>query len=332
MGIFGFLKKQFVDVIDWTEEGPGVLALQYPMEDREIQNGAELTVRETQAALFVNEGKVADLFGPGQHRLSTKTLPLLTALKNWDKLFASPFKSDVYFFSLREQLDQRWGTTQPIVVRDKEFGPIRLRAHGAFSYRISDPRVFFGKVSGTQGVYGTEQLSGQLLATVLTELAAFLGRGEVAFLDMAANQQKFSETLREALKGAFARYGLTVETFMVQSLSLPEDLQERLDKVASMRMVGDLKQYAQFQAADSISAAARNEGGAAGAGVGMGAGIAMGRAIMDSMASGPGGAAGGGASTDPMQVIAKLHELVKAGALTQAEFDAKKAELLKAIK
>jgi membrane protease subunit (stomatin/prohibitin family) len=277
MSLVSFFSKQFVDVIQWNEEGSGVLAYRYPMQDQEIQNGASLTVRESQLAVFINEGKVADSFGPGRYTLTTQTLPVLTSLKNWDKFFESPFKSDVYFFSTREQTDQKWGTATPITVRDKEFGVVRLRANGIYSYQVKDIQAFWTKLSGTSPVYTTADIDGQLRAAVMTALATFLGGSNIAFLDMAANQTKFSELLKAAVAPTLAEYGLDLKSFFVQSVSLPEELQQHLDRVSSMRMVGDLKQYAQFQTADSIPIAAANPGGVAGAGAGIGAGIAMGQ-------------------------------------------------------
>jgi membrane protease subunit (stomatin/prohibitin family) len=326
MSLFGLFKKQFIKVIEWNESENGVLAYRYPTEDHEIQNGAQLTVRDTQLVLFVNEGELADLFEPGMHTLNTQNLPLLTSLKNWDKFFKSPFKSDVYFFSTREQIDQRWGTPSPIVIRDKEFGPIRLRANGTYSYRLKNPRVFFKKISGTREQYTTQELEGQLRATIMTSLATFFGSAQVSFIDMAANQTKFSETLKEVLSAPLAEYGLKLESFYVQSVSLPEELQSHLDKVASMNMVGDLKRYVHFQAADSMSAAAQNEGGAAGAGAGLGAGMAIGQAMSQALT----GASGQG-SEDPAAMISRLHDLMTKGVITNAEFEAKKAELLKKI-
>jgi membrane protease subunit (stomatin/prohibitin family) len=328
MGIFSFISKQFIDVIDWTEPGDGILAYRYPMQDREIQNGAELTVRETQLALFVNEGEVADVFEPGRHQLTTKTLPIMTNLRNWDKGFASPFKSDVYFFSTREQLDQKWGTAAPIVIRDKEFGPIRLRAFGTYSYRIKNPKVFYKKVSGTRELYTTEEMEGQLRSMIMTSLATFFGSAEMGFVDMAANQQKFSQTLMEVLSIPFTSYGLSLESFYVQSISLPEELQKFLDQASSMRLVGDLKKYAQFQAAEAIPAAASNPGGLAGAGAGLGVGMGLGQTMNEAFQGGQGG---GASAEDPVAMLSKLHELLTKGVLTQTEFDAKKAELLKKI-
>jgi membrane protease subunit (stomatin/prohibitin family) len=161
MSLMSFIRKQFIDIIQWTEDSDGVLAYRFPLDDNEIQYGASLTVRESQMAVFVNEGKVADVFGPGMYKLTTQTMPVLTYLKNWDKLFESPFKSEVYFFSTRAQLDNKWGTPQPITLRDKEFGAVRLRAFGNYSFHMADPKLFYTQISGTREVYTTADIEGQ---------------------------------------------------------------------------------------------------------------------------------------------------------------------------
>jgi membrane protease subunit (stomatin/prohibitin family) len=331
MGLFSFISKQFIDVIQWTEQESGVLAFRYPMEGMEIQNGAQLIVRDTQTAMFANEGKVADVFEPGTHTLTTKTLPILTYLQNWDKFFESPFKSDVYFFSLREQLDQKWGTPEPITVRDKEFGALRLRANGNYSYRLSDLQTFWTNISGTSEIYRTRDLEGQLRAIVLTSISSFLAQSDVAFIDMAASQSDFSAKLKEVVAPEFKKLGLELTGFYVQSLSLPEALQQHLDRVSSMRMVGDLNKYTQFQAADSIALAAANPGGVAGAGAGLGAGIAMGQMMVDNLVTKPGSSDTDSPTEDPIQMLERLGDLFKKGILTQAEFDSKKAEILSKI-
>lgn len=332
MGILDFTRKQFIDVIEWTEPASGILAYRYPMQDMEIQNGAQLTVRESQMALFVNEGRVADVFfAPGRYVLNTKTLPLLTNLMNWDKLFASPFKSDVYFFSSREQLNQKWGTLNPITIRDKEFGPIRIRAFGTYAYKIKDVVVFHQKISGTREIYSVAELDGQLRSALMTALPGTLGQGTVSFVDMAASQAEFSERIRQGLGKTFENYGLELTNLFVESISLPEELQQRFDKASSMRMLGDLPRYAQFQTAEAIGTAAANEGGMAAAGAGLGAGMAIGQAMVGAM----GGVGSGSAplsADNVMATIDKLHDLLKKGAITQAEFDTKKAELLARIK
>ena len=326
MSLRSFISKQFIDVLQWEEAGPGVLAYRYPMADAEIQNGGVLVVRESQRALFINEGKVADSFGPGTYELTTRTLPVLTSLQNWDKLFQSPFKSDVYFFSTRDQVDQRWGTPQPITIRDKEYGALRIRANGVYSYRISDLAPFWTRLSGTVPSYGAADAAGQLRAAILTAMATCLGSSEVPFIDMAANQELFSQRLQQAIAPAFATYGLELTSFYLQSLSLPEEVQERMDRASAMHIVGDLGKYTQFEAAESLRVAAANPGGMASAGVGLGAGLAL----AQSMAAAPAKAAEPVA--DPIATIARLGELFSKGILTQAEFDAKKAELLSQIR
>ena len=333
MGLFSFVKKQFVDIIQWTESEPGVLAYRYPMEDMEIQNGAQLIVRDTQAAMFANEGKVADVFEPGTHTLNTRTLPILTYLKNWDKAFESPFKSDVYFFSLREQIDQKWGTPEPITIRDKEFGVVRIRANGIYSYKLTDLKTFWNSISGTTAIYRTSDVEGQLRSIVLTTISSFLAQSNIAFIDMAGNQTAFSTKLKEVVAPEFKKLGFELTNFFVQSLSLPEQLQQHLDKVSSMGMIKDLQQYTRFQAADSLPLAAENPGGAAGAGVGVGAGVAMGQMMAGALGTNmSAGAAAVTTGNDPYVALEKLGDLLKKGILTQAEFDAKKAELLQQIK
>lgn len=329
MGLFDAFKKQFIDVIEWSEDESGLIQYRFPIIDKEIQNGGQLTVREGQLALFVDEGKIADLFGPGLHHLTTNNLPILTSLNNWDKAFESPFKSDVYFFVTRDQIDQRWGTPNPITIRDKDFGHIRLRAHGTYTFKLEDPKLFFEKVGGTRGQYTIDEINNQLVSDILTGISSYLGQADVAFLDMAANQQLFSDNLKTALEKDFSQYGLKLQDFNVQNLSLPEELQEYLDKKSQMNMVGNLNQYAQFESADSIKTAAANEGGAAGMGVGLGAGMSMGQTMMNNM---PGGNNASSQSEDDiLATIEKLHGMKEKGILSEEEFNAKKAELLKKL-
>jgi membrane protease subunit (stomatin/prohibitin family) len=288
MALRDFLVKQFIDVIQWTEPEDGVLATRYPMQDMETQSGAQLTVRESQMAAFINEGRLADVFSPGLYTLTTRTLPLLTNLMNWDKDFQSPFKSDVYFFSTRIQTDQRWGTATPITIRDKEFGAVRLRGYGIYSWHVFDPRIFHGKVSGTRDVYMVGDIEGQLRNTIVATMTDAFAQSTVPFLDMAANQTELGRKIAESLKPVFAALGLMLDTFVVENLSLPEELQKPLDARIGMNMVGDLGRYTQFQVANSMPIAAANEGGGgvAGAGVGLGAGLAMAQQVMNAMKPG----------------------------------------------
>ena len=301
MGFLDFVKKQFIDIVQWTEDGDEVLAWRFPMRDLEIQQGAQLTVRETQAALFVHQGKPADLFGPGQHTIQTQNIPLLTDLANWDKLFESPFKSDVYFFSTRLRLNQKWGTSNPITLRDREFGALRLRAFGIYTFRVAAPHVFYQKVSGSRDTYTVGDVEGQLRSSAVAVLTDHFAESSIPFLDMAANQVELSAAVADRLRPLFADLGLALEGFQVQNISLPEELQKRLDERIGMGLVGDLGRYTQFQTAQSIPVAAANEGGVAGAGAGLGAGIAMGqamgRAMGEATTAGPGATPPGAAGT-----------------------------------
>ena len=343
MALMDFIKKQFIDIIEWTEAGDGTLAWRFPMRDMEIQNGGSLTVRESQVAVFVNEGKVADVFPPGRYTLTTATLPILTYLQNWDKLFKSPFKSDVYFFSTRQQIDQRWGTTQPVTIRDKDFGAVRLRAFGNYSYRIADPKLFHTEISGTRDTYTAADLDGQLRGLMLQHISDAVASSGVAFLDLAANQVEFAKALMEATQPSFAAIGLKLEGVTMQNVSLPEELQKILDQKIGMGMVGgDMGKFMQYQTAQAIpkfAEGAAGGGGVVGDAMGLGAGVALGQVMAQQLSQGlhGGGAAAAAAAPvgvkpdDVMATLEKLAELKTKGIVTQEEFDTKKAELLKKL-
>jgi membrane protease subunit (stomatin/prohibitin family) len=343
MGLMDFVKKQFIDVIEWVEDGDGVLAWRYPFQDREIQNGASLTVRESQIAMFVNEGKIADVFGPGRYTLTTQTLPILTNLKNWDKAFASPFKSDVYFFSTRQQIDQRWGTTQPVTIRDKDFGAVRLRAFGNYAYRVADPKLFHTEISGTRDTYTVNDLDGQLRALMLQTISEAVAASGIPFLDLAANQTKFAQALQDTGTPAFAKYGIKLESVTLQNVSLPDELQKILDQKIGMGMVGqDMGKFMQYQTAQAIPQMASGAGGSgvAGDAMGLGAGVALGQVLAQNLQQGLQGAPAAAAAAaapvgvkpdEVMATIEKLADLKAKGILTQDEFDSKKAELLKKL-
>lgn len=287
MSLRRFLEKQFIDVIQWNEPEEGLLAFRFPIADMEIQNGAQLTVRESQMAAFVNEGRIADIFGPGLHTLNTRNLPLLTNLMNWDKEFQSPFKSEVYFFSTRLQVDQHWGTSNPITIREKEFGAARLRAYGIYSYRISDPRAFFTNVSGTRDTYRTDDLEGQLRETIVARITDVIAPSGLAFLDMAANQAALAENVAGQLKSAYTALGLSLNSFVIENLSLADELQKVLDQRIGINIAGDLGRYTTFEVAQSLQAAASNPTDAAGAGVELGAGLAMAQTLLNTIRTQP---------------------------------------------
>ena len=331
--MFSFIRKQFIDVIQWENPDEETLVWRFPIEDQEIQNGASLTVRESQMALFVDEGKTADVFSAGRYTLTTQTLPLLTNLKNWDKLFQSPFKSDVYFFSTRQQLARRWGTSQPVTVRDSDFGIVQLRSFGIYAYRISDPARFFKEVSGVVESYTGAQLDTQLKNIAMTQLAAAFGTSGVPFLDMAANQVLLSQKMTELLNPEFAKLGLTLENFTVESITLPENVQQALDARMGMGIIGDMNRYTQYQTAQAIPMAAQNEGGMAGMGAGMGAGMVMGQAMAGAMQNGmaqpqPVSPA---AAQNHQDKLTQLKALLDNGLISQADYDTAKAEVLKQL-
>ena len=348
MALMDFIKKQFIDILQWTEDSDGTLAWRFPMAEMEIQNGASLTVRETQMAVFVNEGKVADVFGPGTYKLTTQTLPVLTYLKNWDKLFESPFKSDLYFFSTRQQIDQKWGTPQAITIRDKDFGAVRLRAFGNYGYRIADPKLFHTEISGTRENYTTGDLDGQLRGLVLQNISNAIASSGIPFLDLAANQQSFAAALAQELEPAFAKIGLKLEGMTVQNVSLPEELQKILDQKIGMGMVGnDMGKFMQYQTAQAIPGMTQGGGGSgiAGDAMGLGAGVALGQVLAQNLSQGlnqPSGQTGQALTAtqniapalkpeDIMATLEKLGDLKTKGILTQEEFDAKKTDLLKKL-
>jgi membrane protease subunit (stomatin/prohibitin family) len=346
MALMDFIKKQFIDIIQWTEDDEETLSWRFPMQDMEIQYGASLTVRASQVAVFVNEGQIADVFGPGMYKLTTQTIPVLTYLKNWDKLFQSPFKSDVYFFSTRQRIDQRWGTPQPITIRDKDFGAVRLRAFGNYTYAVQDPKAFFTQISGTRERYTINELDGQLRGLVLQHISDAIAQSGVPFLDLAANQVEFARALQTELAPAFAAIGLKLEGMTVQNLSLPEELQKVLDQRIGMGMVGnDMGKFTQYQTAQAIPELAKSAGrggGIAGDAMGLGAGVALGQVLAQNLQKGlqgtppeaaPASAApvAGVRPEDVMATLEKLGELKTKGILTQEEFDAKKAELLKKL-
>ena len=351
MALMDFIKKQFIDILEWTEAGDGTLAWRFPMAGNEIQYGGSLTVRESQMAVFVNEGQVADVFGPGMYKLTTQTLPVLTYLKNWDKLFQSPFKSDVYFFSTRQQLDRRWGTTQPVTIRDKDFGAVRLRAFGNYAYAIADPKLFHTTISGTRDRYTLEDLDGQLRGLMLQHISDAVAESGVPFLDLAANQVEFAKQLLDVTAPEFVKLGLVLASVTMQNVSLPEELQKIMDQKIGMGMVGgDMGKFMQYQTAQAIPKFA--EGGAGGGGgsgvvgdaIGLGAGVALGQVMAQQLGQGLQGTGGAGAAAaaaaapvaalrpdEVMATIEKLAELKSKGILTDEEFSTKKAELLKKL-
>lgn len=286
MGLFSRLFQEFVDVIEWTDDSSNTMVYRFERYGNEIKYGAKLIVREAQFAVFVNEGEVADVLGPGTYELETKNLPILTTLQNWHHGFQSPFKAEVYFCNARRFTDLKWGTKQPLMLRDSEFGGLRIRAFGTYGVRIIDSLKFIREIVGTEGVFTTEEISGQLRNLITSRFATIIGGSNIPVLDMAANYDQLGEFLTRRIAPEFGEYGLELTRILVENISLPPAVSEALDKRTSMGMTGNLDRYLQYQTGASMEAAANNPGGGASDGVGMGIGLAMANRMSDNMAGG----------------------------------------------
>lgn len=293
MGLFDMVRGQLIDVIEWTDGSSDTLVHKYDMNGKEIMMGAQLTVRESQAAVFVDEGRLADVFGPGRYELTTRNLPVMTALRAWKFGFNSPFKSDVYFVSTRQFMDRKWGTANPVMMRDSEFGMIRVRAFGSFSFRVKDPAAFMREVFGTSSLFTAEGVEGQIRSLAVSALSDAIAESGIPALDLAAKYDELSRRALETLAPRVEGLGLELCGFVIENISLPEEVEKAIDRRTSMGVAGDLNRYAQFQAAEAMREAAANPGGMAGVGVGMGAGAAMGQMFAQSLGGGAGGAAAG---------------------------------------
>ena len=334
MGILDFIKGELIDVIEWRGDGGRALVYRFPDEDAAIKMGAQLTVREGQAAVFINEGQLADVFSPGRYELRTANMPILTKLMSWAHGFDSPFKCAVYFVRTTQTTDQKWGTPNPVMMRDPELGPVRIRAFGSYAYKVDDPGQLLMELSGTSS-YDPQQIEGQLRSHVVSSFTDALGEAKIPVLDLAANYTELSETIGGHMGGALADYGLVLATFLIENISLPPKVEEMLDKRTSMGLVGDMGKYTQFQAANAMEAAAANPGGGASEGIGLGAGLAMGQAMASAMAGAqqPQQPAQPAAPAQPdlASRLAKLKTLLDAGLITQEDFDTKKAAILAEI-
>jgi len=280
MGLWDAIKNEFIQVIEWLDDSNNTLVYRFPVHDQEIKMGAQLTVRENQVAIFINEGQVADVFKPGRYELSTQNMPVMTTLRSWKYGFDSPFKAEVYFFNTRLFSDLKWGTQNPVMMRDAEFGMIRIRAFGTYAMKISDAKEFFKTVVGTQGLTTTEDILGQLRSTIISHLSDIIAESKIAALDLASSYRELSTLAQKELASSFTAFGLELARFNIDNVSLPEEVEAAIDQRTKLGVLGDrMGQYTQMQAAESIKIAAANPGGLAGAGVGLGAGVAMGQAM-----------------------------------------------------
>ena len=283
MGLFDKIRGEFIDIIEWTDSSNDTLVYRFERHENEIKMGAKLTVRESQVAVFINKGKIADVFQPGMYTLDTDNLPLVSTIMGWAHGFHSPFKSEVYFVNTKRFTDLKWGTKHPITLRDPEFGPVRIRAFGTYAIKISDATNFIREIAGTDGHFTTDEITNQLRNLIVSRFADIMGESKIPVLDLAANYDELGDFVTKKIHDDFTKYGLNITKMLVENISLPEDVEKALDKHSSMGIIGDLKKYSQFQTANAMEDAAKNPGGMAAGGMGMGMGFAMANQMGQSM-------------------------------------------------
>jgi membrane protease subunit (stomatin/prohibitin family) len=272
MGIFDFLSGEFIDVIHWVDDSRDTMVWRFEREGHEIKYGAKLTVREGQAAVFVHEGQLADVFTPGLYMLETNNMPIMTTLQHWDHGFRSPFKSEIYFVNTTRFNDLKWGTKNPIIARDPEFGPVRLRAFGTYSVRVSDPARFLTEIVGTDGEFTMDEISFQIRNIIVQEFSRTIAKSGIPVLDMAANTRELGQLVAREIEAQIAEYGLSIPELYIENISLPPAVEEVMDKRSSMGVIGNLNEYMQFQAAEALG---RDGSGAGAMQAGLGAGLGM---------------------------------------------------------
>ncbi len=325
MGIWNRLTGQFIDIIEWLDNTQDTMVYRFERKGNEIKNGAQLIVRESQVAVFINEGQIADTFQAGTYTLTTQNLPILSTLKGWKYGFNSPFKAEVYFVSTKNFVDRKWGTKNPIMLRDPEFGPIRLRAFGSYAIRITDAEKFLKEIVGTNAEFTADQITDQLRNLVVTRFTDIIGESKIPVLDMAANYNEFSKYIKEQIKDDFNEYGLEITKVLIENISLPPEVEAALDKRSSMGVLGNLDQYMKYQGGQALGNMGNNKsGGNLGDLVGVGVGLNM----LNNMVGGQGGnqnppppmpsfyVAINGQQTGPFN-LAQLQQMFQAGQFNQ---------------
>jgi membrane protease subunit (stomatin/prohibitin family) len=296
MSLWQKLTGELIDIIEWTQPPQSdLLAYRFPRYSNEIKNGAKLTVREGQAAAFVNEGQLADVYQPGMYTLTTENMPILSTLKGWKYGFNSPFKAEVYFISTKRYTDLKWGTQNPIMLRDPEFGPVRVRAFGTYAFQVSDPATFLRQLVATDPSFESYEIATQLRNTIVARFVDAIGQAKIAVLDLAGNYERIAQVALEHIRPDLAQMGLSLAAFYIENISLPPEVEQALDKRTQMGVLGNLDQYAKFQAANAIPDAAKNPGGMGGVGAQIAVGMAMGNQMAGAL---------GGATQAPGQVVA----------------------------
>ncbi|MBF9044776.1 DUF4339 domain-containing protein [Rhodobacterales bacterium HKCCE4037] len=283
MPIMDFLKGQFIDVIEWTDDTRDTMVYRFERYGHEIKYGAKLTVREGQVAVFIHEGQLADVFTPGLYMLETNNMPIMTSLQHWDHGFNSPFKSEIYFVNTNRFTDLKWGTKNPIMIRDADFGPTRVRAFGTYTVKVKDAGLFMTEIVGTDGEFTTDEVTHQIRNIIVQQFSQAMAGSGIPVLDMAANTGQLGDLVAEKISETIASYGLTLPELYIENISLPPAVEEALDKRTSMGVVGDLNKYQQFQTAEAMAAAASTPGSGMGEGLGMGMGMAMANQMANNM-------------------------------------------------
>lgn len=283
MGLFNFIKGEFIEVVHWEDNAQDAMVYKFPMTDKQqIKENAQLIVRPSQVAIFVYQGQIADVYEPGKYTLHTDTMPILTSLSNWKYLLENHFKTDVYFINTKQFLNQKWGTTNPIMMRDADFGVLRLRGFGLYSFKVSEPVTFLKEVLGTNAYFTVEQITEHLKSLIVSTVSDALAESKIPAIDLATQYDELGKVAQVRVSERFAAYGLTASDFAIENISLPESVEEAIDKRAQMGAIGDLNQYMKYQTAEAIRDAAQNEGGGmASMGAGIGAGAGIGKAMAD---------------------------------------------------
>lgn len=334
MGLMDFIKNELIEIIDWVEQDPNMVMYKFQDKGNNIKYGAQLTVRESQVALFINEGQIADVYMPGRHELTTANMPILTTLKGWKYGFQSPFKVDIYFISTKQFTNLKWGTPNPVMMRDPEFKQVRLKAFGTYFIKVKDAKLFFKEFAGTHPILTIDKIEDSLRDIVSPKFAEAIAEANVAVMDMVSKYTEIGDVVAPILQRDMDAFGIELTKFQITSTTLPEEVLAFYDKMTNMNMVGNnMAQFTQFQTANAIGDAANNPGGAAGAGIGVGAGIGLGNVIAQNMMNMNQQVQANTSTTsqtkeDIMKLLKDLGELKNSGILTEDEFNKKKAELL----
>lgn len=334
MGLLAWMKGQFIDIIEWMDDSNDTLVWRFPRHNREVKNGAQLIVREGQVALFVLEGKLGDVYQPGMYTLTTQNMPVMSSLEGWKYGFDSPFKCEVYFVNTRQYVDMKWGTLNPIMLRDSDFGMVRVRAFGIYSLRIdpNNAQTFFRELVGTDGHFTTDEIDGQLKRTLVSSFTEVLAKSKIPALELAQNYSKIADQCSEEMVPTFEALGMKLTSFVIENISLPPEVQKAIDQRSSMHAAGNMGQFTQYQAAQAMREAATQPGGMAGMSMGMGAGMALGQTMTSAMANSqaPPPPAASGSSTIESR-LKQLKNLHGQGLIDAETFAAKRDSILSEI-